>query len=190
MSADNPGTLTYEEAFAIDYRNWLLNEMRADGYSILFDHLYNVEFKWIIERDEHRALDGQNLRLKFEDITGRDCPPEWEDWPCSFLEMVVALAYSIEDSIMYDPEMGDRASEWFWMILTNLGLHICSDKWFGQEGGNGLAYVDDITRRVLNRAYDYSGYGGMFPLRNPDQDQRKVEIWYQANNYILEQELC
>lgn len=189
----NEGLTTVDmqmETFAGAYRDWLLNEMRAEGYSILFDHLYNTEFKWVLDMDEHRAEDGRYLRDRFENISGLMCLDEWLEWPCSFLEMVVALAYSIEDRIMYDPEMGARTSEWFWMMLTNLGLHICSDRWMGQEGRDGLAYVDEIINTVMLRTYNSDGSGGLFPLKNPEIDQRDVEIWSQANSYIIEQEWC
>lgn len=189
MNGLEPGTWNMDN-FAVCYRNWLLTEMCADGYSILFDHLYNTEFKWTLDRDEHRAMAGQNLRRRFEDFAQIPAPDEWSEWPCSFLEMVIALAYSIEDSIMYDPDLGDRVSEWFWMMMTNLGLHVCTDRWLGQNGQSGLSYIDDIVQTVMNRTYDFDGSGGLFPLKYPDTDQRNVEFWYQANAYILEQELC
>ena len=47
-------------------------------------------------------------------------------------------------------------------------------------------YVRDTARGVIDRDYDASGFGGIFPLRRPAEDQRKVELWYQAAAYILE----
>ena len=39
---------------------------------------------------------------------------------------------------------------------------------------------------MLAREYSDNGHGGLFPLKNPKKDQRKVEIWYQMTEYINE----
>lgn len=39
---------------------------------------------------------------------------------------------------------------------------------------------------VLERKYDEFGNGGLFPLRSPSKDQRRVEIWYQLCEYIVQ----
>jgi hypothetical protein len=40
--------------------------------------------------------------------------------------------------------------------------------------------------RLNRRLYTTSGYGGLFPLEEPKEDQRKVEIWYQMMAYLGE----
>ena len=173
------------ESFAASYREWIADEMGRSGYSILFDILYGIEFQWTLERDADRAEAGKDLRLRFENISGMTCRDEWLDWPCSFLEMLVGLAYSMEDHVLYDGTKGDRSAEWFWMILGNLGLDVCTDTWMRLTPGSS-SFVERTVKCVIERAYSPDGYGGMFPLRYPESDQRTVEIWYQAHAYILE----
>ena len=36
------------EQFALDYRMWIFERMHGDGYSILFDFLYDSEFTWCV----------------------------------------------------------------------------------------------------------------------------------------------
>ena len=174
--------------FASAYQAWLMEEMDAEDYSILFDVLYGIEFVWPsdIPRDEDRAAAGQDLRLEFEYESGMHCDDEWLEWPCSFLEMLVGLAWSIEDHILYDWDKGDRSAKWFWMMMTNLGLDICTDEYMTKTGMSGSRYVERVVETVITRSYDDHGNGGLFPLWEPETDQRKVEIWYQANAFILE----
>jgi hypothetical protein len=45
--------------------------------------------------------------------------------------------------------------------------------------------IDDILTRLIERTYKPNGEGGFFPLPQTDEDQTKVEIWYQMSAYIL-----
>ena len=173
------------ESFAASYRSWLESEMGRSGYSILFDLLYGIEFQWTLERDADRAEAGKYLRLRFENESGMECRDEWLDWPCSFLEMLIGLAYSLEDHVLYDGEKGDRSAKWFWMMLENLGLDECTDEWMRLTPGSS-SLVQRTVDCVISRDYDPDGWGGIFPLVEPRGDQREVEIWYQAHAYIME----
>ena len=178
------------EDFSNAYRNWLQDTMHADSYSVLFDILYDTPFEWSddLPRDSDRASDGRYLRLKFSNESGMNVYKDWLDdtWPCSFLEFLVALSYSIDDKIMYDPEEPDQPSRWFWEIMGNIGLDEYDDAKMMKDGMLAWYYVNEIMDRVMCRRYDYNGNGGMFPLRRPAMDQRKVEVWYQANAYMIE----
>lgn len=172
--------------FANAYRNWLIQQMGAEDYGVLFDILYETEFVWTLERDADRAEDGKDLRVRFAEQSGMDIPDGIRDWPCSFLEMLIGLAYSIEEKITYDPRYGDQTASWFWTIMGNLHLDAIDDDMFFECGSMMDAEIRDICETVMWRDYRDDGYGGMFPLQHPNSDQRKVEIWYQANAYILE----
>lgn len=178
------------EDFSNAYRNWLQDSMCADSYSILFDLLHDIEFEWSpkIPRDSDRATDGRYLRLRFANESGMEIWQSWlgESWPCSFLEFLVALSYSIDDKIMYDPEKPHQASRWFWEIMGNLGLDKYDDAKMLRDSMLAWYYVVEIAERVMRRRYDYNGNGGLFPLKRPAMDQKKVEIWYQANAYMIE----
>lgn len=97
---------------------------------------------------------------------------------CSVLEMMVALAIRCEESIMDDPNMGDRTGQWFWGMVVNLGLGSMTDAFYDEQ------VVDDILARFLNRKYEPDGKGGLFTVRHCEQDLRKVEIWHQLCWYL------
>lgn len=145
-------------------------------YWSLFRQLYNKEFIWLIPNDDNRAEEGRFLRVEFldeEKIGGVD--PSWMDLGCSMLEMLIALArrLSFED--------GAEPKAWFWQLLENLGLDTYNDR-----VGVRTQVVNEILERVIMRTYAPDGSGGLFPLKSPREDQRKVEIWYQLSEFLVE----
>jgi hypothetical protein len=100
------------------------------------------------------------------------------DGPCSVLEMMIALAIRCEETIMDDPDIGDRTRQWFWGMIINLGLGGMTDANFDPD------FVDDSVLRFLNRDYEPDGRGGLFTIRNCHRDLRDVEIWYQLCWYL------
>ena len=173
------------ENFANSYRNWLISWMDAWDYTLLFDILYETEFTWLLARDADRAEDGKGLRLRFAEHAGLELPPGSMEWPCSFLEMCVALAGSIEEHITYDPEVGDQTPSWFWEMMANVHLDAMDDDYMFEMGAAASMAVADICDEVMERTYAPDGRGGLFPLDVCSEDQRGVELWYQANAYIL-----
>jgi len=150
--------------------------LETSGYKLIMKKLYNTEFYWNIPNDDNRALDGKNLRDKFG--------WNYRDRECSFLEMLLALAIRCDEDVMYTPEDGDRTEHWFWMMMQNLGLSRCRDNDF--EDSWTMSDVTYVTENMMARDYATNGIGGLFPLRRPKKDQRKVEIWYQMSAYLLE----
>lgn len=126
--------------------------------------------------DENRALDGTSLRERFTEDTGEVIK---EKGPCNCLEMIVALSIRCDRDIMGEKGC-DNPGQWFWDILCNLRLDEYPNTKFNPEK------VKSITRKMVFRKYDFSGLGGMFPLKNPKIDQRNVEIWYQLNSWLGE----
>ena len=98
--------------------------------------------------------------------------------PCSVLEMMIAMAYRGEEQIMDDYNYGDRTGQWFWNMLSSLGLSKMSDLYFDE------AYVSDIINRFLNREYEPNGKGGLFTIENTEYDLREVDIWTQFMWYL------
>lgn len=189
MDGDWPEPGWRSEDFSNSYLNWMVRTMGASDYTILFDMLHDTEFTWddaTMPRDSDRAEDGRYLRERFSDETGERMDPEWLEWPCSFLELLVALSYTIEDSIMYDPENGETARDWFWIMLSNMEIDEFDDEKMMHDGMLAFMLVSERISCVIERRYDYNGYPGLFPLRKPRMDQRDVEIWYQANAYFIE----
>lgn len=182
------------------YQAWLMQVVKMNRHKKLFGILYSTEFTWVHPFDENRAADGVYLRYRFtqdefsEDNRrhhGHTFQSSMEDIPCSVLEMLIALAINIEDSIMYDPKHGDRTPEWFWMMLENLDLARYDDRFMSSLSKSEYISVYNAIRSILtafmDRDYGYDGKGGLFPLRRPRMDQREEEIWYQANVYAIEE---
>lgn len=140
------------------------------SYRKLLAYLHEVEFTYIISNDANRAEDGIDLRRRFPygfALNG----------PCSVLEMLIALSIRCEESIMDDPKLGNRTGQWFWRMITNLGLGSMSDNRFNEDD------VRYIINRFLNREYDPDGHGGLFTVYC-DYDLRDVEIWIQLGWYL------
>lgn len=147
----------------------------GQSYRKLFEYLYSRDFYWSVLMDRNRAIDGIDLRSRY------GCDNDLLDEPCSVLEMLIALSARIENQIMSDYDSGDRTSQWFWKMLTNLGLNRMDDDNFNEET------ADWLLSRFLNREYEYDGSGGgLFVLDNPFEDLREVEIWVQANWFVGE----
>ena len=167
-----------------DYFEWIYDLMcgrryaKDISYRKLLSHLHSVEFTYTIQRDSNRAADGIELRYRFSLVKNHKDWYLYLDGPCSVLEMMVALAIRCEEGIMDDPSVGDRTGQWFWGMITSLGLGSMLDERYDRR------YVDYIIQRFLNREYKPNGEGGLFTIRNTKRDMRTVEIWYQLNEYI------
>lgn len=167
-----------------DYFEWLWNFTKCRGHSQnrkIITLLHNIEFRYSIPMDANREEDGIDLRYRF--ITEVGIPKNYQevyaylDGPCSVLEMMIALAIRCEESIMDDPDIGDRTSEWFWLMMKNLGLDYMSDRKFDRE------IAEEKISIFLDRKYKRNGEGGLFVV-NGRRDLRKVEIWYQMCWYL------
>ncbi len=163
------------------YFDWLYAKVALLGpqdksYFELVRILHNTEFVWLILGDDNRGSDGEDLRYLF--LRSELIEEEDASWPminCSVLEMLIAFAIKAEF------QTDDSVRDWFWEFMDNLHLTEFSDDNMSYEA------VDEILYTFVWRLYDLDGSGGgLFPLRSPSKDQRKVEIWYQFSEYILE----
>ena len=167
------------------YFEWMYNLACGNRYSKNISHrkllsfLHEVEFIYLLPMDENRARDGIDLRRRFSLITEHDdILTRYLDGPCSVLEMLVSLSIRCEESIMDDPSIGDRTTQWFWGMIVNLGLGSMTDERFDIDLAN------DVIFRFLNREYEPDGRGGLFTIHDCPYDLRTVEIWYQMNWYL------
>ena len=168
------------------YFTWLCDLICRDRYSEktsfvkLLSHLHDTEFYYVLDRDVNRAEDGIYLRYRFS-YHNTDIGDDIESYingPCSVLEMMIALAIRCEENIMDDPTIGNRTGQWFWGMITTLGLGAMYDTQYDAE------YVDEVLERFLKREYERDGTGGLFRVRNCNYDLRNVEIWYQLCWYL------
>lgn len=169
------------------YFRWLYRQVAplrqknpARTYWLLLRQLHDTEFTWFVPNDDNRVSDGAYLRYEFlleinSPSTRTEDHPSLARPGCSMLEMLVALAGRLSFN------GGGDAAEWFWHILANLGLRQYNDANPGDP-----EEIDRVLARVIERTYEPNGNGGLFPLRETNVDQRRVEIWYQMNDYLIE----
>lgn len=167
----------------LPYFYWLQDTVAANSlrmhrksYRKLLMSLYNTEYIWTIDLDVNRAYDGIALRTEYLELFGEGQIDVdiWMQQKCSMFEMLIALSRRMEF------QAGSFTSFWFWRLLDNLNLGQFEDSYFDQPS------FDRIITRLLKRKYSESGSGGLFPLEYPQEDQRKLEIWFQMHSYILE----
>ena len=173
-----------EDRVNSDYFEWMYELVcgtrfaKTVSYRKLLTFLHDVEFVYFVPYDENRAEEGITLRYRF--CLYHDCL-ELEHYlsgPCSVLEMILALAIRCEESIMSDPDIGDRTAQWFWEMITNMGLGAMHDYNYNEW------LVNDVVTRFLNREYEPDGRGGLFIVKGWDRDMRTAEIWHQLMAYI------
>lgn len=166
------------------YIQWLCDLINVDPdnpHMHLLRRLYWRTFEPIfIKRDENRAADGENLRIRFADEVGLD-PYDRDNnlynHPCSVLEMLIAMSIRCENQIMHNPDLGDRTFKWFWMMLDNMDI----------SKYDSLEYTDDEIDAAVDQACDILIYrdfkhdgsdGGIFVLPGTKENLRDVEFWY------------
>lgn len=167
------------------YFNWLYmkvahveNPTPSLTFWTLLRDLHSTEFVWLVSGDDNRAEDGLEVRKEFLTYAFLPRHQPWDSIPCSVLEMFIAFARRAE----FQTDMPVR--EWFWIFMENLGLEDLND------AHNGITQrVTEVLDRFIWRTYGPNGLGGLFPLSKSDHDQRKVEIWYQFCEYLVDQEL-
>jgi hypothetical protein len=168
------------------YLTWLYGQVAsvktrpgAHTHWELFRQMYETIFVAIVGHDENRVADGRDLRYEFlaetEDERGN---LDWMRLPCSMLELLIILSRQLAF------EMDEEASSWFWHLVKVLDLERFNDLEYDEYGQE---IIEKTLERVIWRTYQPDGQGGLFPLRDPDRDMRKVELWYQLNAYLLEQ---
>jgi hypothetical protein len=175
-----------EEPLDEVYFNWLYTKVASVEvptpsltYYTLLGALHSTEFVWLVTGDDNRASDGLELRREFYreyEAAYHETLP-WMNIGCSVLEMLISFARRAE----FQTDIPTR--DWFWVFLENLQLADLND---AQQDVNLICA--EIMDQFLWRTYRSSGEGGMFPLRYSANDQRKVEIWYQFCEYLVDQE--
>lgn len=158
------------------YFEWLCNQIdyyEGDMYDDVIYLLHDTDYRYYIANDDNRAADGIELRRNFMYEEG------WYTEPlgggeCTCLEFFIALAKRIEDDIMWDGEH-DRTSEWFWMMLRNLGL----------LENHFYDILEERLDNFLDRNYSSDGFGGIFPVKGCTFDQTEAEIWSQMQYYMM-----
>lgn len=145
----------------------------------LLRDLHGVKFYSLIPNDENRGRDGEMLRDIFLDDEGQHALYFSDFRPPSLLETLVGLSIRIEFET--SQSVWERSpGQWFWILIDNLGLSDSTNDNYDREK------VISCASDLLERRYGRDGNGGLFPLKKPKKDQRRVELWYQMSAYIQE----
>lgn len=169
------------DALTEGYFRWLSSQVRDEeatpSYGGLFNVMFQKEFEWTIPNDENRNGDGLDLRAEYcyanhiREGSLRSLGPR-----ARFLEVLIGLSRRLKFAA------GGTAQGWAWVLVTNLELHRMRDP----MGPRRAEKADGILDTVIWRNYDPDGCGGFFPLAWPDEDQTRVELWYQMAAFIYE----
>lgn len=174
------------------YFDWLKNTVdpfvTRGHHEQLFDILHSLVYAPILDLDHNREMDGVGLRDIYLREYGIDNfeSDETIDSPCSVFEFLVALSQRMD--YIYSSADRRRLSELFWEILHNIGLdyQTTTDNDFEIDPQAFQDRVYSAIDMVEKRTYASNGTGNLFPLSNPKEDQRNVEVWYQMNQYLIE----
>ncbi len=165
------------------YFDWLCDILgdTSEDYNQLLLMLYERIFVSIDDLDDNRITDGILLRDDYLDEVGTYQVSPFPDY-CNILEMLIGVAKRLEDELPNRPFF-----EWFWvLVLDHLGLANCDDSEFLVDSYGAVWYVEDTLLALLDREYSTDGLGGLFPLKRPKKDQRRVSIWDQMGEWIKE----
>lgn len=163
------------------YQRWLRGLVHKSGpsYDILFDIAWVTRYVAFIPNDVNRAVDGTNLRRRFEYETSLRLPELGE---CTVLEFLIGLAIRLNETV-YNNENPNQEAYWFWVLIENLQLDAYTDFYPFKDLHHGVQMAFEILN---DRLYATNGHGGLFPLKNTEEDQRHVEVWYQMQAYLHE----
>lgn len=167
------------------YYQWLLENVNTivndRSYLLLLRTLRDFEFYWVVPNDDNRIADAMELRVEYDCLDLSGMKP-------SLLEVLIALSIRCEDMEIADCDDGEchpyEREYWFWLLITNLGLDKFDDENYYILDGPDK--IDEILQKFVDRKYEKNGEGGLFPLKNVQKDQRKIEIWYQMSAYMVE----
>ena len=157
-----------------------LNGSKYKKYSELISLLYNITFMDISGLDRNRVADAKNMYKAY--FESEDAVPDEDRCQPSVFEVLLALSIRCEQDIMGVPG-SDENDKWFWIMLDNLGLLDFENKKINRISVLEIRRIVDI---FLRREYEFDGLGGILPLKNAENDQRKVELWYQLSSYLNE----
>ena len=133
------------------------------------------------KRDIDRKKDG--LELRKEQIY--ELYEAQLTYPCTMLEMIIGISKRMSEQLM-DEDGEDKTAQYFWEIIGNLGLDCWDDDNFGWETGLAHKKIAKTCEILCKRQYNPDGTGGgMFPMPGLlGINQKKMEIWYQMQEYI------
>lgn len=145
--------------------------------------LYQKNFYPLVGNDDNRGADGKEFRQEYADIL-RVKDINYLKGPCSVFEALLGISRRME-YIVTLPYETNPVARWFLLLIKNLDLEFYDD--------NDLDAVtielrnDYILTQWLERDYDRSGKGGIFPLKHPRRSAKSRNM--EPNARIFGREL-
>lgn len=182
------------------YFSWLCELSGAEGP--LARIFYETDFRWPdgIEDDENRAKSAKDLREQYaiyllcgDDANGIISTEKWHDidllkksilGPASVFEVLVCLAMELDSMLNMEPE--SQVKKYFSKMMENAGFDVMDDEDWDGDAKKTEKYWQNVLDRVLDRKYDKTGKGGLFPIKKQESgnyDQRKKPLWSQMNDW-------
>ena len=177
------------------YFQWLCDSVNCnrehESYYILLGYLHSVRFIIKKANDINRAHDGRKLLYEYlEDCNYQSNESEKNiaciDDSCSILELFIGISKRMAFELAEDDLGDDDFVKYFWEIIDNLNLYDFDDSKFATDCTANTNKIKKIVERFNNRTYSKNGEGGIFPLIKTKNNQRKIELWYQMQEYINE----
>lgn len=161
---------------------WLYDRVKGSYYNELLEELYNIPFaRPRFDIDKSREVDGLGLRKEFSEVTHYRY--DVHERPCSFLEMLIALAYKLDNDVLFETKYGDRSLDWFWMFIDLLGFSQATDDHWNYSWKK---HVNDKCEKVKNRRCGKDGKDGMFYIPWREEDMTQESLWRQLMWYVDE----
>ena len=176
------------------YLIWLGGKVtRSSRHTELMEILFNKQFVWVVANDSNRIQDALDLRREFlldahfgkvfqvpeAGKLGQNTIEQFRSNEASVLEVLIGISRRLSFLA------GGIAEVWAWKLVENLELHHMKDPLSAKKRDE----INEVLDSLIFRTYQKNGQGGFFPLGYPDDDQTKVEIWYQMSAYIEENQL-
>ena len=168
-----------------------MNNSELHSYNMLCEVLFDIPFRWFVETDENRVLDGLMLRDKYADLAGGWLEHEYPFLAssCSFLEVVVGMSKRARFLTMDEPGFSQNARDWAIEMLDNCGLMVFSDNYCLDHQLTYEESIRDIAEVIMLRAYPITGEGSFFPLKTRWADPQSSDLGYLMSLYIQERVL-
>ena len=144
-------------------------------YWRLMQKLHSLPFEVVNPMDMNRVDDGLYLREEWgyrEDL--------FDGMTCSVLEVLVALAVRIDEEYLSTSRIRHPEKIFMQLLQNLLDLDRCLSNNFDEK------YVEERVATWVHREFEPDGTGSIFPLKNPKEDQRTIEIWSQMLEWISE----
>lgn len=179
------------------YFNWLIgiiypfSDKELFKYKNLCEVLDSIEFRLPSKHDTSdvkRILDAMDIRYDFIGylasegvyIPIQDCRNMFKNNKPSVFEVLISLARQIKYNDEYN------TSNWFWIMIANLRINLIKDDVFEKEPKEYKEIIEIVIDRWMYRKFNSDGEGSLFPLKDTDIDQTKLDIWSQMEAYLAE----